>query len=297
MIKGILVLPAILVSMLLLAGGARAFAQEPAPDTAQKESLYQQLSRAIIRLEAAEEQKAVGTGFFAQDTVSLDLYLVTARHVVQSDLRARVPSQRLDSHETEVIELRIPKDGWIFHPQHERKIRIAGEKEEVAAVDVAVAPISHIKERRVRAIAYCSHPCADAEEGRFLDEDPVPPRSVLVWGFPADLGFTLTEQRPMARYGMVAMVAEEPFVRTDDLLRDERVILIDAPVFRGNSGGPVFDYPASGSMKLAGLISSTNPNLEYGIAEPVSRIREALEAARTSMPAARASWHVLSNGR
>src|SRR6185295_12584936 len=109
---------------------------------------------------------------------------------------------------------------------------------------------------------------------------------------PGNLGFLLTEQRPMARLGVVAMVAEEPFVRTESELRDQRVLLIDAPSFGGNSGGPVFTYPRAGPMRLAGLISAMNRSLAYGIAEPVSRIAEAIAAAHQAE--VRTSWETPS---
>jgi S1-C subfamily serine protease len=285
------------VAVCALATAVVARAEEAPALSANEESLYQQFSRAIVRLEEPDKHRSLGTGFFVHQKADGDTYfLVTARHVVDPrvDLRARVPTQRIDDGKTDVVELRIPKDAWVYHPAGERTVEFRGKSEKLGAVDVAVAKIPPLQDRRVRAVSYCSGVCPEGVAQQFLDGDALPPAQVLVWGFPGNLGFLLTEQRPMARLGVIAMVAEEPFVRTENELRDERVLLIDAPSFGGNSGGPVFTYPRAGPMRLAGLISAMNRSLAYAIAEPVSRIAEALQTAHESTERNAASWEEMN---
>jgi hypothetical protein len=102
----------------------------------------------------------------------------------------------------------------------------------------------------------------------------------LVFGFPGDLGFELAEQRPMARLGVIAMVAGESFLKARGEFQDADVRLIDAPIFGGNSGSPVFRYrPLGGLAPLLGLVTHTNIQLDYAVMEPVWRIAQTVEQA------------------
>lgn len=283
--------------LLVLLGATSGIAASDSGGTPKDESLYHQLARAIIRLEDPATGTPQGTAFFANHASDDRFYyLVTARHVVEARrvLRARVSSQRKDTGKTEIIELSIPGETWFFHSTDPRTVAVGDSTETLFPVDVAIAKVPGIKERRLRTIGYCSGECVGETKHQFLDEDPQPPRRILVWGFPVTLGFTLEEQRPMARLGLVALVADQPFIRTEKVLRDDRVLLLDAAIFPGNSGGPIFDYPALGnSIRLAGLVSATNTSLSFAIAEPVSRIAEAMDVAYPQTPQVQASWHLL----
>jgi hypothetical protein len=284
-----------LLILLFLVFATSTYADHPM--RVKEESLYQQLSRAIIRLEN-DQGIPVGTAFFTiYDGDPANYYLITARHVATAagTLRARVPSQHLETGTTEIIELRIPGDQWIFHPESGRRIKYNGKSEKLMPVDVAVAKIPAIRKRSVRGIRYCPGRCSnEKEENQFLVRDPEPPMRILVWGFPNDLGFTLEEQRPFGRLGMVSMKAEEPFIRTDGSLRDERVILLDAPLFPGNSGSPVFSYPDIQQFKLAGMVSASNATANLAIAEPVSRISETMHRAFMTKNRIRSTWHTIA---
>jgi S1-C subfamily serine protease len=284
-----------LLILIFLTFASSSYADHPMK--VKEESLYQQLSRAIIRLEN-DQGVPVGTAFFTiYDGDPTNYYLITARHVaIAADtLRARVPSQHLDTGKTEIIGLKIPGNQWIFHPESGRKIEYKGISERLMPVDVAVAKIPAIRKRSVRGIRYCPGRCSNVkEENQFLVRDPEPPMRILVWGFPNDLGFTLEEQRPFGRLGMVSMKAEEPFIRTDGELRDERVILLDAPLFPGNSGSPVFSYPVVQQFKLAGMVSASNATANLAIAEPVSRISETMHKAFMTKIKITSSWHTIA---
>jgi len=261
------------------------------------ESFYQQITRAVIRLEDVSSGKPVGTAFFVSNkSDSTYYYLVTARHIVESNpvLRARVPSQRLDNSQTEVIELRLPKDIWIYHPIGLRTIDMENKKEDIFPIDIAVTKLPGILDRRIRTIGYDKN---DNKKTQISNERVDPPTQIIVWGFPGDLGFSLEEQRPLGRIGIVAMSANKPFIRTEFttnvyLLRDKQVLLIDAPILPGNSGSPVLDFtPFSGKIKLIGLISATNVKNSFAVVEPSTRIIEALENAFSIDQKVMGSWH------
>ena len=263
-----------------------------------KESFYKQLSRIVIRLER-NSGKPIGTAFFSTyDGDKNYYYLITARHLVfpPRDTRARVSTRHKDTGDTEVIELRIPMDQWIFHPQSNAQIEFRGKVEKLKPVDVAVAKIPKIKDHSVRTISYCPLNCIENKtKNQFYDKTPEPPMRVMVWGFPGNFDVELEEPRPMGRLGLIAMKAKEPFTRTKGMLHDANVYLIDVTVFPGNSGSPVFSYPAFGKIKLVGLTSAAALVRRYAIAEPVSRIIETMDVAFKSDREITASWHSIKN--
>lgn len=271
-----------------------------APD--KRPSFYTQLTRGVIRLEYEEltrtflgkkqwVSRTAGTGFFV--LTDRGVFLVTARHVVDAPyaVRARVPTLRRADGATEVVELRVPREAWVFHPQGRRELS-AGKT--VAAVDVAVAPVPLPAGHWVKTLGYCPEPCTGSIVDQFAARDPEPPKMVLVFGFPLDLGFELAEQRPMARSGIVSLVAGDYFLEREGAYVDPRAVLIDAPIYPGNSGSPVFSNPeTSGRFELLGLITAANASFDYAVAAPRSRVAETLEAAFAVAPRARPSWHRL----
>ncbi len=265
-----------------------------------REPLHVQASRAVFRLEHldkdATEHAPDGTAFVIRWRD--ELYLVTARHVAEMpyDLRARVPSRRADNGETEVVELRIPRDAWVFHELGPRVSLDEGKLTKMRAVDVAVARLYPVEDRTIVAFLWCD-PCSEGEADQLPDIDPVPPADVLIVGFPGDLGFTLREQRPMFRQGIVALVAGERFLTIEGGFVDERSFILDAKIEPGNSGSPVLHIdPVSGAITVVGLVSAANFRADFGIAEPASRIRETLARARANPPASRPDWYLLRSG-
>jgi len=96
-------------------------------------------------------------------------------------------------------------------------------------------------------------------------------------------------------------VAEEKFVSTvvsegDKKLRkylQEGAFLVDIEVDPGNSGSPVIVKNPFQSVRLAGLVTGSNPSLDYGIVTPVSQIVETLEHARDA-DMNKPAWFLLS---
>ena len=255
--------------------------------TEEKEDLYLQLSRAVIRLEHSEKilkegsnelintNVSNGTAFFIGNTE--DLFIVTARHVVEKDydLHARVQCKNRITGETEIILLKLKKDKWVFHPKD--------ESIDTNYVDVAVMKIGWIIDRDIKMFRYELPNTELANQNQLPFEDPLPPESILIFGFPLDIGFKLSEQKPLCRLGIVSMVTGKKFLKTENgKFADEKTILIDSNMFPGNSGSPVIKQllPFASEIKLLGLVIATNERMNYAVIEPVSRIRETIETAK-----------------
>ena len=255
--------------------------------TEEKEDLYLQLSRAVIRLEHSEKilkegsNKLIntnvsnGTAFFIGNTE--DLFIVTARHVVEKDydLYARVHCKNRITGETEIILLKLKKNKWVFHPKDELI--------DTNYVDVAVMKIGWIIDRDIKMFRYELPNTELANQNQLPFEDPLPPESILIFGFPLDIGFKLSEQKPLCRLGIVSMVTGKKFLKTENgKFADEKTILIDSNMFPGNSGSPVIKQllPFASEIKLLGLVIATNERMNYAVIEPVSRIRETIEIAK-----------------
>lgn len=246
-----------------------------------KEPFYTQMERTVIRLELAQNGGYVpaGTGFFVRYNKDR-LFVVTARHVASlGNLRARVSTRLESTSTTDVIELRLPLSRWVYHAK-------AGD-DKTNPVDVAVMRIPFPETGRgIVFFSYCPSGCSQDEPNQ-LAADPQPPDLVTIYGFPLDLGFTLKEQRPMTRLGVVSLTAEEQFVLVNDPSGNPKFLpkgafLVDARMFPGNSGGPVIVSNPFSPLKLGGLVSSTNRTLDYGAVTPVSQIIETLERAKES---------------
>ena len=270
----------------------------------EKEDLYSQLSRAIIRLEHLEtiqqegspniipHNKPDGTAFFVQS--EKNLFVVSARHVVEQayDLHARVECLNTKSGQKEVILLKLPRNRWVFH--HE-----SGEKD-THPVDVAVMRIRWIKDRSIKSFIYELSNSDNKDKNQLPSEDPLPPRRILVFGFPRDIGFKLLEQRPFGRSGIIAMRTGKKFLKMNlkgsEKFAEEKSYIIDIEAFRGNSGSPVMNEPSltDSKIQLLGLLSATNQNMNFALVVPVSRIREALDLAKDQKDEAIEYWSLIN---
>ncbi len=254
----------------------------------EKESLYSQLNRGIIRLEHEVVQKEKdpnthmrnvpdGTAFFV--TSLNNLYVVSARHVVEKtyDLHARVQCKNKITGKPEVILLNLPQNGWTYHDDN-------GD-EDTRYVDVAVMKIPWIEDRSIKGFYFMHKDSNDQNNNQLPLDDPEPPRPILVFGFPDNVGFQLHEQKPIARLGIISMKAGKEFLKLDEKFFEERCCLIDARMFSGNSGSPVMNQMnllrrEDSQPRLLGLVIALNKNLDFGVIEPVSRIRETLDLAK-----------------
>ena len=256
----------------------------------EKEDFYSQLNRTVIRLEHFEvvqqegsqniitQNKPDGTAFFVQNEGSL--FVVSARHVVEQlyDLHARVECMNTNTSEKEVILLKLPRKRWIFHSEK-------GDKD-THFVDVAAMRIKWIKERTIKHFSYEYSDSERKDKNQLPSDDPIPPRRILVCGFPRDIGFELLEQRPFVRAGIIAMQTGKKFLKMDmkgaNKFAEEKCYVIDAEAFPGNSGSPILNQTSltDRKLQLLGLLSASNQNMDFAVVEPVSRIREVLDLAR-----------------
>jgi len=256
----------------------------------EKEDLYSQLNRAIIRLEHLEaiqregspnvitQNKPDGTAFFVQSGTSL--FVLSARHVVEQpyDLHARVECLNTESGNKEIILLKLPRKRWVFHPNNGNR--------ETHFVDVAAMKIGWInKDRTIKVFRYEPPDSKNKDQNQLPLDDPLPPRSILVFGFPSDIGFQLLEQRPLGRAGIIAMQTGKKFLKLSIMgvhkFVEERCYVIDAEAFPGNSGSPVMNQTSvlDSKLQLLGMLTASNQNMDYAVVEPVSRIREVLDLA------------------
>ena len=270
----------------------------PAASQEEKESFYSKSNRLILRLEhsekvpgnssgAKERGKPDGTAFLVQ--WKNELYIVTARHVVEKDhdLYAKVWVKNTRTGAIEMVFLNLPKDRWVFHPKR--------ADPDTRCVDVAAMKITWFKGYEVMTFLYQADGEKESRDNQLPLKDPEPPQPVLVFGFPAEIGFELTEQRPLGRAGIVSMIAGTKFIKMEGKFVDEKACLVDIEAFPGNSGSPVINqfHPADNStIKVLGLLIGTNPRRHYAMIEPVSRIRETLQAAKNQSLDGLSFWSI-----
>ncbi len=275
----------------LLVGGLREGKGE------EKESFYSKSNRLILRLEhlekaapesagrVKEHSKSDGTAFFVQ--WADELYVVTARHVTERgyELQAKVRVKDLRTGAIKVAFLNLPPKRWVYHPNQ-------GDKD-TRSVDVAAMKINWLENHQVMTFLYEMEGQKEGEGNQLSLQDPEPPQPVLVFGFPSEIGFELTEQRPMGRVGIVSMVAGHKFLKMEGKYVAERACLVDIGAFPGNSGSPVinqFSLQGETKVKLLGVLIGTNPKRRYAVMEPVSRVRETLEMAKKQPLEGLAFW-------
>ena len=138
------------------------------------------------------------------------------------------------------------------------------------AFDLAIIPATKEIIERLKGgdnLVFAIHPGDLGDRAATYDGE-----DVFILGFPALVGEQY-QQRALMRSGIIAW--------TDPSGPAEHEFLIDARIFRGNSGGPVFSSPAgtnrdagistSKPVKLLGLVSQTinaKPDVAFGVNLP-----------------------------
>lgn len=262
------------------------FAVQPAFCEDSKEGFYSQINRAVIRLEhfevifregsseAITKNTSDGTAFFVASRGQL--FVVSARHVVEQayDLHARVQTKNVETGQEKVFLLKLPKGKWIYHANN-------GDAQ-TQYVDVAAMRILSLQNWGIVNFLYEPNEPPEKKKNQLPAEDADPPKPILVFGFPADIGFELATQHPFGRLGIVSLKAGKRFLKTSgEKYFEEKACLIDVRIFSGNSGSPVMnEFRAFDSEpRLLGLVTATNSSLNFAVMEPTSRIRETLDQA------------------
>ena len=276
--------------------------QEVCAQDATKEPFYQQIVRAVIRLEehrsicvpgrdwSAEQNVTIGTGFFVEDRLpgtankgASRFFLVSARHVVENraDIFARVATGK-SGHDVAVLLL--PRKLWVFHPEP--------NPEGTFPIDVAVMRVEY--RDFMKTFLHCTEEenpegCGETKSTgkpllNQLNKPPLVMERAIFFGFP---GSDITKEalEPFARAGIVAYTERNAEIQIDGrLAADPDMYFVDAPSFGGNSGGPVLRelLPFRNGVELRGLVTGGNMvGRDYAIITSVTRIRETLVHARS----------------
>jgi len=211
----------------------------------------------------ALQPSGTGSGFFINRADGI--YLVTARHVLFTDtLGLRGPRAELTAYSKnpdEVVRNIITLDLAVLQKTGDLR---AHPSRDVAVVRIAsVTPDQPQKPLQVLpGVSVVSH-SASGILGAGPDtirkyEQVLVANEVLVFGYPTSLGLRQVPQldlsRPLLRRGIVAGL--NPSLRS---------IVLDCPVYPGNSGGPVLQIDTEGlerHFRIIGVVSQFVPFVE-----------------------------------
>lgn len=197
------------------------------------------------------------------------VYLVTNRHVVQNrtELVVRFNSPLNTGASSYSIPLSQP-DGtpsWTLHPSLEVDVAVVRINIDRLKAD-GIGPLQFINDTNALSIEQACDIGVSEGDG------------VFVLGFP--MGLAGDERNyVIVRQGIIA--------RIQDLLKGTaKQFLIDASVFPGNSGGPVFTKPEAVAIQntkahsrcvFLGMVSSYLPYFEFAVSEQTGRRRMMFE--------------------
>jgi hypothetical protein len=210
-----------------------------------------------------------GTGFFygsvskPEDDPAkrqYEVFLATAKHVVQLhgkqnlDIRVRLNSKDVDAPVRDFILPRTIGPGyWHCHPNEK--------------IDLAVIPMNWevLKEQKIEP-AFFTNDVTAANRTKLKDREVAAGDGIFVLGFP--MGLTGAQRNyVVVRQGCIARISEMLDGPTPEFL-------IDAPVYPGNSGGPVVLRPefmaiegtkAQETATLLGIVTSYRPYEEIAV--------------------------------
>lgn len=220
----------------------------------------------------------IGTGFLYNRVIAQNDdgshqvrgYLVTNRHVVEGQSVVSVLMNPRGMPPTRAqIEAVDPSNGrplWYFHPNPE--------------VDVAVTGVLHGHLKRMGLVEKLA-PLLSSQAftlDRMHEEEVVEGDPVFVVGFPMEI-VSRPRARPLVRSGCIA--------RCSDLYDEPGdTIILDAHVYPGNSGGPVFlpppvmsvtDVPPREEGGLLGIVYAYVPYVDVAISPQTDRPRVTFE--------------------
>jgi hypothetical protein len=239
-----------------------------------------------------------GSGFYF-GTAGAE-YLVTAKHVIAPGL----PNEK--THQAEVPDLvlqlvsyskDLPTPQRIFLSVDFKMLLDRGDVKAHKTRDVAAVKLGALKEQPDHSLMTFFSPGVTKVE--FADSGLVSATMVAVrkfdqvlvgndailYGYPVSLGLPDTEQfdplRPLLRRAFIAGKDAQ-----------KRSLIIDGPVYRGNSGGPVFEVEPDGTdiyFHLVGIMVEFIPltekgpdfmmllNSGYSVAEPMDFVLELIQ--------------------
>lgn len=235
------------------------------------QSLAEELLHTTVRLVGkTAKDVSVGTGFFFFHDERL--WLVTNKHVVEGVLsgqffvlKAKTEDEEKQPLLGEFHEIGFSESNFIGHPD--------------PSVDVAVMNVSKEMSDNggIGSSAFWKHISVDLFPTEADFEKFIGPMEEIVFiGYPSGLWDT-KNMLPIARKGMTATACYVDF-------DGEKKFLIDASVFPGSSGSPVFIYYAGGHPDKKGSLYSGNRIHFIGIIAKVFRRLEEGEVKAVDIP-------------
>ncbi len=210
------------------------------------ETLIEQIMFSTVRIQAylGNDEWSIGTGFIVSHKVCEGCdrtFLVTNRHVIQGAISGRFALTQSISDDpipalgnTIKVALDPIRWAWICHPSPD--------------IDVAVLPLDPIFESLDSAGHSCFVKSIPTDfcptQGSIAEFDAV--EEVLFVGYPNGI-YDSANNLPIARRGITATALSVDY-------EGRPVFLIDASVFPGSSGSPVFLYSPSARLSRQGAI-------------------------------------------
>ncbi|EGR1752549.1 trypsin-like peptidase domain-containing protein [Vibrio parahaemolyticus] len=238
----------------------------------------------------------LGTGFFVLD--GQDVFLVTAKHVLFNNANLLQSGTATIKSYTED---QLPNDYWSFHVDL-NQVNQTGNLRYLVYKDVC-AIRTHSGNQLVPGVIQ-THAASKQLMGIALGPQTKPISSVevssdvFVFGYPASIGIKsnpymtqFSMDTPLLRKGVVAGIAH-----------NNDTIILDCPVYKGNSGGPVIGLEPDGTFNLIGIVSQFVPvedswrnesfglvnvqwsNSGYSIAEPYDAVQSVINLFYLAIP-------------
>lgn len=188
------------------------------------------------------------------------LYLVTAKHVIHDNINLRgktieVTCQTKDIEDDSVTKLSIDfmKAVTHIHPTADVAIIEIGSRKELN--NKGQYTIESAKGVKNIVTGKSSVVSVNAQESTKLLKDVLISNDVFVYGYPTSLGLRNSPQfdynKPLLRKGIVS-----------NLYHTQSTIILDCPVYFGNSGGPVVEVEQNGlefKHMVIGVVSQFIP--------------------------------------
>jgi len=211
------------------------------------------------------ESGSSGSGFIVND--GKQSYLVTAKHVLcdpknnleSHALRMTCPSSNINDDSTSVIDLNLEvllKDGNLkIHPTADvsavKIFDIIDKKDDGSYKQNPTKGTSVVK------IADGGTVAINIEKPKFI-KDVLISNDIFLYGYPSSIGMRKMPQfdytKPLLRKGIIANINTKM-----------NTIILDCPVYYGNSGGPVIEVENVGTRinhTLVGIVSQFIPFVE-----------------------------------
>lgn len=197
--------------------------------------LSEEILQTTIRIETIRSDGgATGTGFFFgffEDNVTGDFIptIVTNKHVIRNAIIGKLRFSVRDEHcnriEGEFYELVVDnfEKRWIMHPDPN--------------VDLCILPIASIHkeiEKTKKNLHYSTLLMAHIPSDRELEEELSKIEDITIIGYPDGI-WDAYNNRPIVRKGITATALQSDF-------NNEPKFLVDAAIYGGSSGSPVFIF-------------------------------------------------------